>query len=238
MQKETVTVEDLQKAFPQRAKAITDEVVEIINKSTQDPEFQGETLMQSAVTYQNVLAQNKVSITEYVNGLRFCAYLMTEDDNSTKAYSRVFYYRDFVKSRVDKPTESNEYKTLVAAASRYRNSKLIKDILTISQVPMDLMFLGHRYKAVGVLANLMETAKMDRDKINAAKELLAATKNENQKIELEIGPNQEAVSMQNQLDKQLSDLALNQKKMLEAGFQIGDVQKTGLQLDVIEGEVE
>lgn len=238
MSEELVTLEELQSAFPAKKNAIPQEVVDIINRSKEEPEFQGESLMQSAVTYSNVLQNARVGMVEYVNALRFCAYLVSVDDNYTQAYIKTFWERDFVKKHKDLPTESNGYKTLVTAASRYRRSKLVVDVLTLSQVPLDLMFTGARYKAIGVLANLMETSKLDRDKINAAKELLAATKNENQKIELEIGPSQEAVSMQSQLDKQLTELALNQKKMLEAGYGIGDVQKTGIQLDVIEGQLD
>lgn len=235
---ELVTLEQLQDAFPTKKNAIPEEVVEIINRSTTEPEFQGESLLQSAVTYSNVLQTARVSITEYINAIRFCAYMVSVDDNYTKAYIKTFWERDFVQKHKDLPTESNGYKTLVTAASRYRRSKLVVDILTLSQVPLDLLFTGARYKAIGVLANLMETSTLDRDKINAAKELLAATKNENVKVALEIGPNAEAVSMQSKLDKQLSELALNQKKMLEAGYSIGDVQKTGLQLEIIDGELE
>lgn len=232
-----ITLEELQSTFPTRAKSITPELVELINESKNDPEFQGESLVQAANTYQHVLKGTKASISEYINALRFCAYLVTCEDKSTQAYIRTFAKRDFVSSRMNLPTESNEYKALVSAASRYRQSKLVTEILTVSQMPLHLMYMGERYKAVGVLANLMETAKQDRDKINAAKELLAATKDESQKVELAIGPSEEAVSMQQSLDKQLAQLAANQKKLLEQGYSISDVQKTGVQLDVIEGEV-
>lgn len=235
-----VTLEDLQNAFPNKKNAIPEEVVDIINRSVSEPEFQGESLLQSAVTYSNVLQSARVSITEYVNAIRFCAYMVSVDDNYTQAYIKTFWERDFVQKHKDLPTESNGYKTLVTAASRYRRSKLVVDILTLSQVPLDLLFTGARYKAIGVLANLMETAKQDRDKINAAKELLAATKNDVTKVALEIGPNSEAVSMQDSLNKQLTELALNQKRMLEAGFNIRDVQKVVIDVNsigCIDGEV-
>lgn len=233
-----VTVEDLKTALPSRKNAITDEVVDIINKSQTEPEFQGESLLQSAVTYENIMKNGKYPIKEYLNAIRFSAYLISLDDNYTEAYKKTFYNRDFVKQRRNADTSSVQYAELTSAASRYRRSKLVTEVLTLSQVPLDLLFTGHRMRALGVLAELSTTAKLDRDKINAAKELLAATKNEDTKVALEIGPSAEAVSMQGQLDKQLGELALNQKKMLEAGYRIDDVQKTGLQLDIIEGEVD
>ena len=38
----------------------------------------------------------------------------------------------------------------------------------MSQAPLDIMFMGWRYKALGVLAEVMTNGKLDRDKINAA----------------------------------------------------------------------
>jgi hypothetical protein len=237
------TVEDLQVMFPTRKNAITEEVVDLINRSMNEPEFQGESLLQSAVTYENVMKNNKASIRDYLNAVRFCAYLISLEDNYTEAYKKTFYDRKFVMDRLHVSTQDAKYRELTSAASRYRRSKLVTDILALSQVPLDLIFTGYRYKAVGILANLMETSKLDRDKINAAKELLAATKSEVNKISLDVGVSSAAMSMQDQLNKQLFELAANQKKMLEAGLSIKDVQKVKVDVnnmgseDYIEGEV-
>lgn len=211
-----VTKEELQKAFPAKKKVITDEAVEIINRSMEDPEFQGESLLQSAITYESVLMGSRVSIPEYLNAIKFCAYISTETANYTEAYKKVFADRDFVKERKDLPTDSTKYSELVSAASRYRRSKLVVDILTVSQVPLDLMFTGQRYKAVGILAHVMENAKYDRDKINAAKELLAATKGpENMRIELDVGVKESSAVQQ--LNDQLAEIASRSLTHLEAG---------------------
>ena len=242
-QMKVATVEDLQVLFPTRKNAITEEVVDLINKSLNEPEFQGESLLQSAVTYESVMKQNKASIRDYLNAVRFCAYLISLEDNYTEAYKKTFYNRKFVMDRLYVASTDAKYRELTSAASRYRKSKLVTDILAISQVPLDLIFTGARFKAVGILANLMETAKLDRDKINAAKELLAATKSEVNKISLDVGVSSAAMSMQDQLNKQLFELAANQKKMLEAGLSIQDVQKVKVDVnnmgseDYIEGEV-
>ena len=234
-----ITKEDVQKAVPSKKNAITDEVIEIINKSLDEPEFQGETLMQSMATYENVMQKNSASIKEYIRALKFCAYLISMDDNYTEAYKKTFMDRDFVKARVNEPTDSVRYKELTSAASRYRRSKLVVDILTLSQVPLDLMFTGARYKALGVLADVMENARYDRDKINAAKELLAATKGpENVKMELEVGPNSAAIDMQQKLFEQLSELSAQQHRRLTSGESIDSVQKIGITTEVVEAEVD
>lgn len=212
-----ITKEDIQKALPSRKNAVTDELVEIINKSQTEPEFQGETLLDSAVTYERVMTGRAgVGLKDYINALRFCAYLVTFDDNSTEAYKKTFYYRDFVKLRMNSDTGSDDYRNLTTAASRYRRSKTVVDILTYSQVPLDMMFTGARYKAVMRLMTEMDEAKYPKDRINAAKELLAATKGPEQlQIAMDVGV-QETTATQN-LMEQLNSIAATQKTMLEAG---------------------
>ena len=235
--KDHITFDDLQQAFPSRKNSITQEVVNVINASTQDPEFQGTSLLKDAITYEAVLQRNKASILEYVNALKFCAFMISLDDNYTEAYKRVFNDRTFVKERANQPTNSVKYKELTSAASRYRRTKLVVDILTVSQAPLEMLFGGARMQAVGVLADLMMSAKYDKDRINAAKELLLATKGaDSMKIELDVGIKEN--SMQDMLHKQLSELASNQKALLESGVSIGSVQKLGISTEVIEGELE
>ena len=213
---QAVTLEDVQRAMPTKKGAITQEAVDIINMSMSEAEFQGESLIQTATTYEAVLSRNKASIVEYLNAIRFCAYLMSEEDNFTEAYKKVFYAREFVKERANLDSSDVRYRELTSAASRYRRSKLVVDILTLSQVPFELIFTGARYKAIDVLATVMTTARYDRDKINAAKELLAATKGpENMKIELDVGVKES--SAVRQLNDQLAQFASSSLVHLEAG---------------------
>jgi hypothetical protein len=79
----------------------------------------------------------------------------------------------------------------------------------------------------------MQTAAYSKDRITAAKELLAATKGpDNLNMNLAIGPSQSAVDMQEKLYEQLATLAANQKRLLENGYDIKEVQRTGITLNV------
>lgn len=233
-----LTIEEVQKALPSRKNAITDELVEVLNESMKEPEFQGESLFHTAVTYENLMTKHRAGIREYIDAIRFCAYLVSMEDNYTEAYKRTFSYRDFVKDRMTAAPSTVGYKELTSAASRYRRTKMVVDILTYSQVPLDIMFGGYRYKAIGVLANEMETAQYSRDRIAAAKELLAAVKGpENVKIELDIGV-KETSAVQN-LNAQLAELASNSLKHLEAGTttltKLGSMKPAE---DVIDADIE
>ena len=211
-----LTIESIQKALPSRKGTITPEIVELINNANNEAEFQGESLLQSAATYENIMVRNKAGIRDYLNAIRFCAYLVSMKDNYTEAYKKTFIHREFVQSRLEVSTNSPEYRELSSAASRYRRSKLVVDILTYSQVPLDILFSGARYKAIGVLAREMEEADYSRDRIAAAKELLAAVKGpDNVKIELDIGVKEDS-AIQN-LNDQLAQIASRSLTHLKAG---------------------
>ena len=232
-----ITIEELKVALPTKKGVITQEAVDIINTSRNDPEFQGESLLKTASIYESVMKKARAPLPDYLDAIRFCAYIMTNNSNYTEAYKKVFSERDFVKARLDAPKNSSLYSELTSAASRYRRTKLVTDILTVSQVPLDLMFTGHRYKAVGVLAEVMENAKLDRDKVSAAKELLAATKGpDNVKIELDVGVTESSAIQQ--LNDQLAEIAGRSIKHLEAGStnlkELGALKVTDD--DILEGE--
>ena len=236
---EEITKEQLQKVFPSRKNTITDELVEVFNSSQMEPEFQGVSLLQTAITYDQVMQNNRMSIREYIDAIRFCAYMVSVDDNITEAYIKTFSYRDFVKSKMHYPKDSPEYGAIMTAASRYRKeNKAVRDILTLSQVPLEMLFGGARMKAVMVLADIMENGRFDRDRINAAKELLAATKSDVSKISLEVGPNAAAVSMMSTLHEQLAKMTEVQLKQLEEGKDIKQVQRIGVNINTQEEVVD
>jgi len=114
-----LTIDDVKQAMPKKKNYITQEAVDIINQSMNDPEFQGESLIQTAATYEAVLRGARASVPEYLNAIRFCAYMTTNDSNYTEAYKKVFADRDFVKERVNLPTNDPKYTELTSAASRY-----------------------------------------------------------------------------------------------------------------------
>jgi len=219
-----LTIEDIQRTVPSRKGTITQQAVDLINASMTEAEFQGESLIQSLSTYESVMVKNKVGVVDFINALRFCAYLLSMDDNYTEAYKKTFITRKFVQDRLDVSSEDPKYRELTSAASRYRNSKVVVDILTIADVPLYLMFQGARWKAVGVLAREMEDAPYSKDRIAAADKLLSHVKPpENIQIEMDIGVKENS-AVQN-LNDQLAELASRQKHHLELGT--GDLGSFG-----------
>ena len=234
-----IDIDELKRRFPAKKNTINENTVKLVNEAISNPEFDGMSFLSHLVDYQGCMIEGGASFTEYINAMKFCAYL-EQTDNTVQAYIKARVGDEFVATRMNMATDSVGYNELSSQASRYRKSKLVRQILTQSDMPLYLMFQAERYKAVAVLAREMQSAPYSRDRITAAKELLAAVKPpENLQIELGIGPNKEAKDLQMELNTQLAMLAANQKAMLTAGMDIRDVQRTGLRLnDTHDAEVE
>ena len=240
--RKTVTADDLKRLFPKKKNSIIDKAVELINATINDPEFNGQDLVNTMATYENVMHKNSADMEEYINAVKFCAYLESNGDSVIDAYKRTFIHRDFVKSRMDAPYDSPEYKALNVAASRYRKNQLVIDILTMADVPLYLLFQGQRYTAVKVLADEMVNAPLAKDRIAAADKLLTHVKPpETSTMALNIGISAESLDIQTSLNDQLAKLAVQQQALLTQGHDIRDVQKLGINLrekEIIDAEVD
>ena len=213
--KEDITVEKLKRLFPAKKGTITQETVDIINHTQNSPEFDGHKMINNMVSLQSVMMKNSSSMAEYIDAIKFCAFLEV-NDNFTDAYKKTFSHRDFVQGRMESETASPQYKELSSAASRYRKSPIIVDILTQANVPLYLMFQGTTYEAVNVLANEMVSAPYAKDRISAAKAILEHVKPpENVKIELDVGVKENSAVQS--LNDQLAKFAASTAVHLESG---------------------
>lgn len=214
--KSVVTEQFLKDKFPSKAKTIDETTVEMINRANNDPEFNGDEFVNQMITYRDVMTKNSASMQEYINALKFCAYLEATEDNYTQAYIKARSHEDFVIQRMNMPTDSSGYKELTNAASRYRKNPMVKDILIMADMPLYLMFQGARYQAVSVLATEMHTAMYSKDRIAAADKLLTHVKPpENIKVELDVGVKQE--NMIDKYEAMINQLVIAQKDQIAAG---------------------
>lgn len=239
--KTQVTVDELKQRFPAKKNTITDEVVFLINQANSDPEFNGDEFLENMMTYQNVMYNNSGSLAEYINALKFCAYLESDVDNYTEAYKRARSNDKFVQDRMNASTDSVEYRELTAAASRYRKTPMVRDILTQAEMPLYLMFQGARYGAVAKLVDEMESAPFSKDRISAAKAILEHVKPpENMKVELDVGVKQDNII--DRYENMISDLVQHQKEQIAQGKDLHEVTNISIintkEDDVIDAEVD
>lgn len=201
---------------------VTDEALDLVNESISNPEFDGFKFIDTMITYQSALANDRVNFLEYINAIRFCAFLEANEGNITDAYIKAFIHRDFVKTRYTQDTNSEAYRQLASAAARYRKSPVVINILTQAEVPLYLMFQGYRYKAVQRLVYEMEKAPLAKDRVMAADKLLFHLKPpENLKIELDVGVKQDNIV--NQYESMLENMVKEQKKLLANGMDLKSV---------------
>lgn len=231
-----VTIDTLKMYFPTKSHTITQELADTINEAQNAPDMAIEGFMENLVEYRGVMEKCQASMKEYIRAVKFCAFLEFTDYNITEAYKLSRINDKFVKDRWDAPTDSPKYRELTSAASRYYNkTNLVKQILLQADMPWHILFQGAKYTAMSVLMKEVTEAAYSRDRIAAAKEILAAVKRpENQKVELEIGFNDTVKSFQEQFDEKMGKMAEMQLKRLQSGETIKDVQK----LDILEAEYE
>ena len=235
-----VTVDQMKQLFPKRKESITQELVDIINDSNNNPFFNGEEFLNTILTYKDVMEKHSSSLKDYLAAIRFCAYLESEDYNLTEAYKKSHCHTEFVRARLDAPTNSAEYKQLTNAASRFRKRPMVIQILTQSQLGLHLMFQGEQYRAIHVLADIMVNGRSEMARVSAAKELLASTKApEIKKVELDIGYKNE--SAMRDLNDQLASFAMESLKGLQEGkfdLKYLGAMKTKSDEDIIDVEDE
>ena len=235
-----VTVDMLKMYFPNKSHTITQELADMINEAQNAPDVAIEGFMDNLVEFRGVMDKCQASMKEYIKAVKFCAFLEYTDYNVTEAYKLSRVGDKFVQDRWDAPTDSPKYRELTSAASRYYNkTNLVKQILLQADMPWHILFQGAKYKAMARLMEEVDNAQYSRDRIAAAKEILAAVKApENSKVQLEIGFNQETKTLQQSLEEQLAKVTEMQLKRLEAGEDIRSVQRLGVKTDVIEAEYE
>lgn len=231
---EPITVEELKQKFPAKKNTITEETAEYLNDVMSNPDFDSAMFLSQLVDYQSVMLDTSTSFTEYVNAVKFCAYLETNNCSLVDAYRKARANDEFVQERATATSGTAAYNELTNQASRYRKSKLVRQLLIQSDMPLYLMFQAERYKAVAVLAKEMESAPFSKDRISAAKELLANVKPpENMQIELGIGLNKEAQDTQGKLFEQLARVAYQQQQLMELGGDLKYVQRVGINLNEV-----
>lgn len=211
-----ITLEELALAFQPRKNQITPEIVQLVNETAKLAEFDGFDLMSTLSYFESVLYKHKGTFEDYLNAVRYCAFLESCNYVFTDAYAMTFPRNEVVRKAVGADKKSYEYKMLRNAAARYRKSPLVISILTISDVQLYLQSQELRFQAINVLATEMTSAPYSKDRINAADKLLVHTAPPaTLKIDLEVGAKQNDALAS--LNEQLSALATSTLENLREG---------------------
>ena len=216
-----LTLEYMQATLPKNhAKTITQETIDEINALVEDPDY-GEHFKESMITSASVLGGKEPwSFKEYMNATKYLS-IVALGETHLNAYVKVFPER--LQVRLDDGFSKDVCR---GEAGRYNSSVLVNALRGQSQVPFHLRNQGAAQDALDQLLHLMMNARSDVAKVSAATAVLKETRPpEVQQVELQLGLSDQALEMQDKQNETLRELAMNQRKLLEQGYDIGDIQK-------------
>lgn len=202
-------------------KKFSDAEGELIEKIIETQEFDSDEFKENLITFSDVLRSNKrVLGTDYIKAVQFCSHMA----------SGASQYSAYCKTFPDRVAKKKSDGTVRASASIYHKTELVQKILRMAQVPMHLMFMSERFKAVQVLVGLMSDAdSTDRIKMESADKLLHHVKApEESKLTVDLNVKSDALS---NLENAIEQLAMAQIKQVEDGMStahdIVDAEITG-----------
>lgn len=163
---ELLTVEEVRKALPASLKNVaTQGLVDALNGIQLDPE-EADAIRGNFITYTSVLSDGKFKITDYMNAVVFVSYRLMQYTNN-EAYQKTF--PDRYMEHVQKGTSS---KTLSSYISAYANNKLVNLILEQSLIPTWVLNQDKYQEAINTQFFLMQNAKSEMVKMQAANSIL------------------------------------------------------------------
>lgn len=229
---QNITVERLKSLLPRKTNvAVTEEIVALINNMEKDTGLPQELMEEDVMSYTHLLGGMKgVGMKDLVNAIKYCNLKRNYDNKDAWAIVFPEKYKRLVE----------ENKQIDNHVSMYNASKMVIAVDKEMLIPVSMQYAPYFHAAVKKNFDLMNgIAAPDADgkKMNvspmvqhlAAKELAVLTKPlEEQKLSVTVNPGEAAISMQSEMNEQLKAIVAGQRKRLEAGEDIIDVQQIGL----------
>ncbi len=224
-----ITKERIKSMLPKRTSiAVTDEVIDLINNMEKDTGMPQELLEEDVMSYLHLLGQgSRNTIKELVNAVKFCN--LRRNYNNKQAWSIVFPEKFAELVENNKPVDN--------FVSMYANSKLVVAVDKEMLIPVHIQYAPYFHAAVKKQFELMNGRTNTKDKHGnedrvspmvqhlAAKELATLTRQpEESKLDISITPSDAALSAQSEMNEQLKQLVAIQRRQLDDGADILDVQ--------------
>ena len=214
-------------------KVLTQEVVDDINTLTVDPEY-GQEFQNAIVTHTSILeGKDGWSLNQYIDAVKF--YSLTAASNSqVDAYVKVFPER--LQARLDRGQNKDDMR---GEASRFNATELVNRIRSNALVPLHLVNQGTTQLAINTLTTLMLSGRSEVARVSAATALLKELRPpEAQQVELQLGMSDAAIEAHAKQATQLTEIAENQRRLLQAGANINDIQQIQITTNIIDVEEE
>jgi hypothetical protein len=208
--------QDLLKLFP--GQTFSKPLMDIINNESDD--MLRYAYIQNLKSMSTVYQQLDVTIMDFMHAAKFATHILT-GESTEGAFRRVFpmQYQAIMKTGISTAEMLKKVKT-------YRNTQLVTSLLEQAMVPVHLMYQDIFHKAIQSQALLMRTADSEMVRMKAAECLINNLKTpEQHKVELAVVHKSTVID---ELKNVTRDLAVQQKKMIEAGMSVKDMAEADI----------
>ena len=205
-----LTVEDIKAALPDHLKnAATQGLADILNQLSGDPEAAA-AIRETFLGHTKVLNEGKFKLEDYANATAYVSYKLMGYTNQ-EAYARTFPQR--YQALVARGASSKDISAYVAI---YNRGKLVNLVLEQALIPVWVINQDVFQKAVMTQLDIMQTAKSEMVRMQAANSLLTHIKPpEKKQIDLNITTPE--TSGMTELRQMLTMVAERQRQLIEQG---------------------
>ncbi len=234
--KQSIDKEKLQRLLPKGSHhKVTDEIIELIGSMEKDVGLLQEYMEESLLTHLPVLREVKVDLQEYVNAVKYCN--LKKNMENQKAWEITF------PSKYEKLVREGRWNT--SHVSMYNSSTLVVKIDAQMMLAVHIQYAPLFHQMMMKQVELANGWDAHGRECSPTVQHLAASKIIDvtmqpiaQEIDIKIGQSDEAKDSQVKMFNEMEKIAQNQKKLLEAGHSIEEVQRLNLTIEIEEDDGE
>lgn len=206
-----ITLMEMREALPAHLRsAVSEEFIDNFNKIATDAVF-AETIRDNFVSYSSVLKEGKFKVENYLDAVVYVSHKLSGKTNQD-AYIATF------PDRYSALISSGKENQLSAYVSQYAAGKLPNLILEQSMIPIHVLNMDVRQKAINRLAHLMTQANSELVQANAATALLTHLKGPEKAAGVNLNVNIDTNDSMLQLQEQLQEMAQKGLQMIDKGL--------------------
>lgn len=220
---DTVTPEEIKRIYPVKVNpTVLQRATDIINASVKDMDYVlAKEFRDNVFGFIDIIKESKhrVAFEDYVNACKFVTFKMA-GNTDIRAYALTF--PDRVR-RMEREKVPNSH--LYQYANLYAKNKTVVEVMTKVMIPTHVLYQDIFHKAVKTQAELMQTAKSEKVRADAANSLMTHLKTpEIKKAELQV--NVGSTGAIDQLSEALANLSGKQSEMLSQGkYSLQDIRE-------------
>ena len=205
-----LNISDVEKALPPQLKTnVSQEMVDSLNNLSTDP-LAAKNIRDNFISYSFVMKEGKFKLVDYVHAVAYVSYKVMGLSNKDS------YWRTFPERYQNLTAKGASDKDISSYVSAYNKNKLVNLILEQTLIPSWVLNQDAYQRAINTQLDLMQNAKSEKVKCDAANSILTQLKRpETKQVELTIETSDN--SGLNELKGQLNKMAEMQQNLINQG---------------------